>query len=85
MSKNTNTVVVPSTVKSCPVTAEQFQSQATAIEVTINGVKLLADVKLFSTGSFGWYLSGKLTIKVGDKLVPVQCGMNLTCVGSKPV
>lgn len=51
--------------------------------MVINGVPQLAEVKEFSTGSLGWYLNGKTTIKVGDKPVSVQIGLNLTIVGSK--
>jgi hypothetical protein len=53
------------------------------VEIVINGIPQLAEVKEFSTGSLGWYLNGKSTIKVGEKLVTVQIGMNLTIVGSK--
>ncbi len=41
------------------------------------------EVKKFSTGSLGWYLTGKTSLKVGEKSVSVQIGMNLTIVGSK--
>ena len=43
----------------------------------------LADVKEFSTGSFGWYLNGKIVVNVDGKPCSVQVGMNLTVVGSK--
>jgi hypothetical protein len=69
--------------KGCPVTREEFQQSAEPMTVVINGQELLAEVKEFSTGSFGWYLNGKITIKMGAKAVPVQIGMNLTVVGSK--
>jgi hypothetical protein len=68
---------------SCPITRKEFQDQAKPVEVVINGVPMLAEVKEFSTGSLGWYLNGKSTIKVGEKPVTVQIGMNLTIVGSK--
>jgi hypothetical protein len=67
----------------CPVTRDQFREQAQPVEVVIGGVPLIADVKEFSTGSLGWYLNGKTSIKIGDKTVSVQIGMNLTIVGSK--
>lgn len=67
----------------CPVTREEFRKDAKPLEVIINGVPLLAEVKEFSTGSLGWYLSGKTTCKIGDQAVPVQIGLNLTIVGSK--
>jgi hypothetical protein len=68
---------------SCSISRDDFRKNAQAVEVTINGVPQLAEVKEFSTGSMGWYLNGKTTIKVGDKSVSVQIGMNLTIVGSK--
>lgn len=51
--------------------------------MTIHGQQMLAEVKSFSTGSFGWYLNGKTTLMVDGKAVSVQIGMNLTVVGSK--
>jgi hypothetical protein len=69
----------------CAVTRKQFQEHAKALSVTINNVPMLAEVKEFSTGSFGWYLNGKTTIDVGGTAVPVQIGMNVTVVGSKDV
>lgn len=67
----------------CPITRAEFVENAQAVEVIINGVPLIAEVKEFSTGSLGWYLNGKSTIKIGDKPVSVQIGLNLTIVGSK--
>lgn len=67
----------------CPISRAQFKENAKPIEVVINGVPLLAEVKEFSTGSFGWYLNGKSTIKIGEATVSVQIGMNMTIVGSK--
>ena len=68
---------------SCPVSRAEFVEKAQPVEVVINGNPQMAEVKEFSTGSLGWYLNGKTTIKVGDKLVSVQIGLNLTVVGSK--
>ncbi len=67
----------------CPITRKQFSEGAKPVEVVINGVPMSADVKEFSTGSLGWYLNGKMTIKIGDTPVTVQIGMNMTIVGSK--
>ena len=67
----------------CPITRDQFRENAKPIEVTINGIPMTAEVKEFSTGSLGWYLNGKVSIKVGEAPVSVQIGMNLTIVGSK--
>lgn len=67
----------------CPVSRAEFLRDAQPVEVTINGIPMTAEVKEFSTGSLGWYLNGKSSIKVGEKSVSVQIGMNLTIVGSK--
>lgn len=67
----------------CAVSREEFREKAQPVEITINGVPMTADVKEFSTGSLGWYLNNKASVKVGDKSVTVQIGMNLTIVGSK--
>lgn len=68
---------------SCSVTRVEFTEKATPVEVVINGIPMTADVKEFSTGSLGWYLTAKTNLKVGEKTVSVQIGMNLTIVGSK--
>jgi hypothetical protein len=67
----------------CSVTREQFRAGAKPLEVVINGVPMIAQVKEFSTGSFGWYLNGKTVVKIGDVPVSAQIGMNLTAVNSK--
>jgi hypothetical protein len=67
----------------CPISREQFLAQAQGVEVTINGQPVQAEVKTFSTGSFGWHHGDKVTLKVGDTLVKVQVGLTLTVIGSK--
>jgi hypothetical protein len=67
----------------CPISQTQFLELAEPLKITINGQDMLAEVKSFSTGSFGWYLNGKTVITVGGKPLSVQIGMNLTVVGSK--
>jgi hypothetical protein len=67
----------------CPVSLSQFLEKAEPLKVMINGQEMLAEVKSFSTGSFGWYINGKTSVTVDGKLVSVQIGMNLTVVGSK--
>ncbi|MFP2930203.1 hypothetical protein ACLESO_34410 [Pyxidicoccus sp. 3LG] len=67
----------------CPVSLSQFLEKAEPLKVVINGQEHLAEVKSFSTGSFGWYINGKTTVTVDGKPLSVQIGMNLTVVGSK--
>ncbi len=68
---------------SCAVNRAEFREQAKPIEIKIGDVPMVAEVKEFSTGSLGWYLNGKTTVRIGDTPVTVQIGMNLTIVGSK--
>lgn len=67
----------------CPVSLSQFIEKAEPLKVVINGQEMLAEVKSFSTGSFGWYINGKTIVTVDGKPLSVQIGMNLTVVGSK--
>ncbi len=67
----------------CPVTRPQFLEKAEAVKLVINGQEIVADKREFSTGSFGWYYNGKVSITVDGKPLSVQCGINLTVVGSK--
>jgi hypothetical protein len=64
----------------CSISREDFIAKAQQV---IGGVTLFAEPKQFSTGSFGWYLSGKATIQVDGKPVAVQVGANLAVIGSK--
>jgi len=68
---------------SCPVSLSQFLEKAEPVKISINGQEMLAEVKQFSTGSFGWYMNGKTMVTVDGKPISVQIGMNLTVVGSK--
>jgi len=67
----------------CPVSLTQFLEKAEPMKVVINGQEMLAEVKQFSTGSFGWYMNGKTVVSIDGKAISVQIGMNLTVVGSK--
>ena len=67
----------------CPITRQQFRDSAKPLTVTVNNVPLVAEPKEFSTGSLGWYLTGKTAVEVDGVPVSVQIGMNLTVVGSK--
>jgi hypothetical protein len=67
----------------CPISLTQFLEKAEPVKVVINGQELVAEVKSFSTGSFGWYIHGKTIVQVDGKSVSVQIGMHLTIVGSK--
>jgi hypothetical protein len=67
----------------CPISRAAFLAQAKNVEVLIDGRPSVAQVKEFSTGSFGWHHGDKLTLKVGNELLKVQVGLTLTVIGSK--
>lgn len=67
----------------CPISRKEFLEKAKAVEVVIDGTKMIAAAREFSTGSLGWNISNKMTIMIGDTPVTVQVGLNLTVVGSK--
>jgi hypothetical protein len=72
----------PKTV--CPLTKDEFLGAAKPIGINIGGNTYALNPQEFSTGSFGFYLSDKVTITIGDVPVKFQAGFNLTAVGSKP-
>lgn len=67
----------------CPISRPDFLAKAEPLKIDINGFPMIAEPREFSTGSFGWYVSGKATQVVGGKNLSVQVGMNLIVVGSK--
>jgi hypothetical protein len=75
--------MIPPMATKCSIERERFKSAAKPVQVEINGTPCQAEVKEFSTGSFGWNLNTKVTIQVDGVPVSVQVGLNLTVVGSK--
>jgi hypothetical protein len=67
----------------CPVSREQFLKAAKPLTLTIDGKTLVAPVKEFSTGSFGWFTNDKLVVEVDGVPVKVQPSISLVVVGSK--
>jgi len=76
-------VIISPVANRCPIERERFKTKAQPVQVEINGQTFQAEVKDFSTGSFGWNLNTKVTIQVDGVPVNVQIGLNLTVVGSK--
>lgn len=69
----------------CPISRAEFTANAEPVAFEIAGTPVTADAREFSTGSFGWYFTGKVNIVVNGKSLPIQVGCNLTVVGSKDV
>jgi hypothetical protein len=67
----------------CPVSRDEFRQGAQPVTLSVGGQTVLAPQKEFSTGSLGWYASGKLVLSVAGKPVTVQLSVSLTLVGSK--
>jgi hypothetical protein len=67
----------------CPISRDDFHAKAKPIQVAIGNVPHQAEVKEFSTGSFGWYLNARTSIEVDGTLVPVLINASLIIVGSK--
>jgi hypothetical protein len=70
----------------CPVSRPEFLAHAKDMPLDalkVDGKSPVLEVNEFSTGSLGWYYNGKVTVMLNGKPVKVQCGMNLTIVGSK--
>lgn len=92
MAKKSETKVTPEATaipqgkpkKVCPITKADFLAKAKPMTIMVDGRPMVAGVKEFSTGSFGWYLSGKTSVVLeGGVTVDIQLGFNLTLVGSK--
>jgi len=60
-----------------------YQTHAKPIVCRFDDQLLTMTPKLFSTGSVGWYASGKAKILSGDTYYPVQCSVTVTIIGSK--
>jgi hypothetical protein len=71
------------TKTACPVTRTQFAAKAKELPLVIDGKPQQFDVKEFSTGSFGWFANGKVTVTIDGKAVQCQLNCMLTVVGSK--
>jgi hypothetical protein len=67
----------------CPLSKTEFMSKAEPVKIDIGGFAMVAEPREFSTGSFGWYLTGKATLTVDGKPLSVQVGCNMAVVGSK--
>lgn len=69
--------------KSCPIKKSVFLSVAEPLTVEIAGQSFQIAPRSFTSGSVGYYATGKVNVMVDGKLVPLQLGLNLTVIGSK--
>lgn len=80
---STTTNAAPKAKAPCAISRAEFRQAAQALECKLADSLQLAEAKEFSTGSLGWFANGKMPVKVGNKVVQVQIGLNLTIIGSK--
>lgn len=68
----------------CPISQEYFEEGAKPITLDLgDGQTMVLEPKLFSTGSFGWHASQKITVMVGDERVTVVANLLFTVMHSK--
>jgi len=65
----------------CPVDRAEFLAHAKESPLSIKGLTL--QPREFSTGSFGWFCSGKAELPVNGKVPRVQVSCTATIIGSK--
>lgn len=74
----------PSSKKTvCPVSRAQFASGAKGVVVVIGGQSMVAEPKVFASGSFGWFVQGSVTLSIDGVPVKTQVGLNLVVANSK--
>ena len=67
----------------CPIERTRFLKQAVGTQLVLNGAALGSKPMEFSTGSFGLYVSGKVTLLIDGVPVPHQISGNLVVIDSK--
>jgi hypothetical protein len=71
--------------KAPTISKEAFTKNAKPMEIRLGDRLLIASPKEFSTGSLGFYAGDKIrAFKIGDEMVDLQVGINITVIGSKP-
>jgi hypothetical protein len=67
------------------VNRDTVKAALKALTLNVAGQELSAEPREFSTGSLGWFLSGKIPYTLADgTTVKVQVGINAVICGSKP-
>ncbi len=67
----------------CPISRKQFKEHAKPMMIQVGDSKLVANVKDFSTGSFGFYNNDKMVVMIDGVPCKAQVAVNITIVGSK--
>ena len=61
---------------------KKFLETASALEIDVEGNTLRGEPRTFSSGSVGWYLGGKILMKIGGTEIWAQLGCNVVIPGS---
>merc|ERR1719478_356745 len=64
-------------------TKKAFMEAAKAFKINVGDKAMQVPTKKFSTGSCGWWQTGKANVKVGDQEVTVQAQLSFIVIGSK--
>lgn len=84
-SKTQSAIDASTKKKDCPfASVEEFMAVAKPIALVVDGQAKAANVKAFSSGSFGWFMNDKVTLMIDGKPTKCQCNFNIVVVGSKP-
>lgn len=67
----------------CPISLSTFRARAKPLEVGVDSRAVIAKVREFTTGSFGWFASDKVELMVDGVPVRCQVGVTITIIGSK--
>lgn len=82
MTTKTASNKFPKTV--CALTKKQFAEKAQTLTIKVGADSMIdAEPREFSSGSFGWFVSGKAIIQIDGKPVKCQVGCNVIVIGSK--
>ena len=70
------------------ITKREFARAAQRLQLSLDtgepgAAKVELEPREFSSGSFGWFTSEKLEVRVGAKKVRCQMSLNVTVIGSK--
>lgn len=68
----------------CHLTRDQFMAKAPMLSVDFGGQIIKGKPKAFSTGSFGWNITGKFETEIDGVPCTVQVSANAIVCGSKP-
>ena len=64
------------------MTIKKFLETASALEIDVEGNTLRGEPRTFASGAAGWYLGGKIQMKIGTADIWAQLGCNVVIPGS---